>query len=179
MSRWRGRPAHVIAAVIVSVVVGGALVALGLTWVHVTTATVLTATALLGIALQAGLIDQPWEPARPDEASSSREEVAHLSWQIRRRSGQVHPRVLARVREIAAARLSRAGIQVAPSDMTGRDAVVVQRLADALDPGAARTLCADAHRLPDGPALLHVLDALDLLAARSDSVPPTHRKDSL
>lgn len=179
MSRWRGRPVHVVAAGIVSVVVGGALVALGLSWVHVTTAVVLTATALLGLALQAGLVDQPWEPARPDETASSREEVAHLSWQIRRRSGQVHPRVLARVQDIAAARLSRAGVHVAPSDMTGADADVRQRLAQALDPGSARTLCAEPHRLPDGPALLHVLDALDQLAARSDSAPPTHRKDSL
>lgn len=179
MTRWRGRPAHVVAAGLLSVVVGGALVALGLTWVHVTTAVVLTATALLGLALQAGHVDQPWEPARPEEIASSREEVAHLSWQIRRRSGHVHPRVLARVQEIASARLSRAGIPVTPSDMAGRDDAVVQRLARALDPGAAQTLCADPHRLPDGPALLRVLDALDELAARSPAAPPTHRKDPL
>lgn len=178
MNRWRGRPAHGIAAGITSVAVGGSLAALGLTWVHVTTAVALTAAAVLGLALQARLADQPWEPARPEETASSREEVAHLSWQIRRRSGHVHPRVLARVQKIASARLSRAGIQVAPSDMTGRDAAVVQRLARALDPGAAQALCADPHRLPDGPALLHVLDALDMLAG-SEPAPPTHRKDPL
>lgn len=178
MTRWRGRPAHVIAAALTSVVVGGAMLALGLSWVHVTTAALLTAAALLALALQAGLVDQPWDPSRPEETASSREEVAHLSWQIRRRSGQVHPRVLARVQRIAASRLSRAGIPIAPSDMKPQDDAVLQRLAHALDAPAARTLCSDPHRLPDGPALLHVLDSLELLDAR-DPALPTHRKDSL
>lgn len=193
MTRWRGRISQVAAAGAAAVGVATALGLLGLPPVHVVAGAVLAAAVVVGIALQIGLLDRPWEASRLEVAGGARDEVSHLSWQVRTRDGRVHPRVLLRVQQLVTVRLARDGTVVDPADMVPQRADVVATLTQALGARAARALCGGPRELPDAAALGRVLDALDALdasdasgaAGSRDSAPVSeplaphpHRKDS-
>lgn len=179
MTRWRGRVSQVVAAAVAAVVVATALGLLGLPAVHVIAGAVLAATVVVGIALQLGLLDRTWEATRLEVAGGARDEVSHLSWQVRTRDGRVHPRVLLRVQQLVTVRLARDGIDVDPADMDPHRADVVAALTQALGARAAHALCGGPRDLPDAAALTRILDALDALDARvaEPLAPHPLRKD--
>lgn len=150
--------AAVVRPVVVAVVIGTVLWALGMTTGSAVVVGLATAT-LVAVLQRVDGAPEPRPARRVHEArDGARGEVLDLAWTMVGRDGRAGERALRRLREAAARRVARHGLDLTDPEQT-------DALTALLGTRALTTLTRRTHPLPTVGDVVHTLDVLERLGA--------------